>query len=44
MTGSRKARVSLAEQIRLINEYRQSGVIDDYFAVGDPERNSVPLH
>lgn len=28
MAGTRKARVPLAEQIRPINEYRQSGMTD----------------
>ena len=28
MAGNRKARVSMAEQIRLINECRQSGMTD----------------
>ena len=39
MAGTRKARVPMAEQIRLINEYRQSSMTDaDWCRENDMER------
>ena len=49
MEGTRKARVPMAEQIRLINECRQSGMTDadwcrenDIAADCQPKRTPVP--
>ena len=37
MAGTRKARVPMAEQIRLISECRQSGMTDaEYYGAAEP--------
>ena len=41
MEGTRKARVPMSEQIRLINECRQSGMTDADWCRGDCEEKSV---